>query len=491
MVFSIFLDHAGRLWAGTTRGGLVRIDDPSAERPHFVVYTTREGLSSNDVRAITEDHWGRIYFWTGKGVDRLQPETGAIRHYTENEGLVRPASDNNVAFCDRHGTLWFGLNGLSRLDPEPPRTDPLPPPIRITKLRIRGAEYPTSEFGETSLSGLVVQPEDNEMQIDFASLNFAVGDVIKYQYRLEGAGGDWSVPSENRTVNFPRLSPGRYRFLVRAINADGLISPAPAAVSFRVLAPVWRRWWFLTLAALAIASIMYEIYRRRLERLLELERVRTRIASDLHDDIGSGLTKISLESEVARRCASDPLVTESLEHIGDASRELVDSMSDIVWALNPKRGQFTDLATRMRYFANQTLAAAGLEVDFHAPPGWTDASLPPELRRDAFLIFKEAVNNTVRHSQSRRVEITVELRDSEMLMRVSDDGLGFHLEQAVGGEGHGLTSMRARAARLGGRLEIDSQAGKGTTVTLSVPLKARGSGLRKIFTGPPKPPGKQ
>jgi sugar lactone lactonase YvrE len=141
-VFSIHLDHAGRLWAGTTRGGLVRIDDPSAEHPYFVVYTTKQGLSSNDVRAITEDHRGRIYFWTGRGVDRLQPDTGAIRHYTEADGLVPSGSDHNVAFCDRHGRLWFGLTGLSRLDPEPDRPDALSPPVRITRVRVRGVDYP-------------------------------------------------------------------------------------------------------------------------------------------------------------------------------------------------------------------------------------------------------------------------------------------------------------------------------------------------------------
>jgi ligand-binding sensor domain-containing protein/two-component sensor histidine kinase len=467
-VFSIFSDHAGRLWAGTTRGGLVRIDDPSAEHPRFVAYTTKQGLSSNDVRAITEDHWGRIYFWTGRGVDRLKPETGAIRHYTEADGLVPSGSDHNVAFCDRHGTLWFGLEGLSRLDPEPDRPEAAPPPIRITKVRIRGTPYPASELGETPLSGLVLQPDQDEVQIEFASLNFAVGDVIKYQYKLEGAESDWSSPGDVRVVNYPHLSSGTYRFLVRAINADGLVSAAPAVVSFRLLPPVWRRWWFLTLAGMLAASLIYWAYRYRLEHLLELERVRTRIATDLHDDIGSSLTQIAIMSEVARRNGAGAHAAEPLERIADLSRELVDSMSDIVWAINPRRDHLGDLAHRMRRFASDVLTGAGAEMEFWTPVERADALLGAEVRREVFLIFKESINNAARHSGCKHVEVQLNLEGSHLLLSVQDDGRGFASQ--ADGQGHGLASMRERARRLGGQLEISSEAGQGTHVKLEVPL---------------------
>ncbi len=468
-VFSIFSDHAGRLWAGTTRGGLVRIDDPSAERPGFNVYSTKQGLSSNDVRAITEDHWGRIYFWTGRGVDRLKPETGAIRHYTEADGLVPSGSDNNVAFCDHRGTLWFGLEGLSRLEPEPDRPEAAPPPIRITKVRVRGTQYPTSELGETELSGLTFEPDQNELQVEFASLNFAVGDVIKYQYKLEGAETDWSAPTDLRVVNYPRLSPGNYRFLVRAINADGLVSAAPAAVSFRLLPPVWSRWWFLTLAALLAASLVYWSYRFRLERLLQLERVRTRIATDLHDDIGSSLTQIAIMSEVARSQGTDERLAEPLARIAGLSRELIDSMSDIVWAINPKRDHLGDLAQRMRRFASDVLAAEGVETEFRIPIERADTSLHADVRREAFLIFKESINNIARHAQSKHVDVLLNLEGPQLVMIVRDNGRGFDLGEP-NGQGHGLASMSERARRLGGRLSVNSRPGGGTSVTLVVPL---------------------
>jgi ligand-binding sensor domain-containing protein/two-component sensor histidine kinase len=477
MVLSLFLDHAGRLWAGTTRSGLVRIDNPSAERPTLKVYSTKDGLSSNDVRAITEDHYGRIYFWTGRSVDRLNPETGAIRHYTEADGLVRTGSDHNVAFCDRLGRLWFGLEGLSRLDPEP---DPpsQPPTIRITKLKIRGVEYPISELGETNVSDLVLQPNQNQVQIEFASLNFATADLIKYQYKLEGAGNDWTPASDVRIVNYPSLTPGSYRFLVRAINADGMVSPVPAAVGLRLLPPLWMRWWFLTAASLLALYIVFQIYRYRVHHLLELERVRTRIATDLHDDIGSSLTQIAIMSEVARKQSQDSPAAGPLEHIADLSRGLVDSMSDIVWAINPKRDQLADLAQRMRRFAGVVLDAADLELDFRAPHEWADTALSADVRREVFLIFKEGVNNVVRHAKCRHVSVLVDLSRGQLRVELRDDGRGFQAEESDG-HGHGLANMRTRAGRLGGKLEIASVPGQGTTVTLSVPL-GRASRVRRF-----------
>src|SRR5262249_25515325 len=158
-------------------------------------------------------------------------------------------------------------------------------------------------------------PDQNNVQIEFFSLGFRPGEVLRYQYTLEGTGSDWSPPSSQRSVNYANLAPGSYRFAVRAVGADGTYSLAPATASFTILAPVWRRWWFLGLTAIAAMSVAAvfalgvterrraeeALQRSRAERLAELERVRKRIATDLHDDIGSSLTRISLLSEVVKQ----------------------------------------------------------------------------------------------------------------------------------------------------------------------------------------------
>ncbi|HXG93127.1 MAG TPA: two-component regulator propeller domain-containing protein [Blastocatellia bacterium] len=231
-IFNLFVDSKGRLWVPTTRGGVCRIDNPKAECPSILTYTTAGGLSSDDVRAVTEDRWGRIYLGTGRGIDRLDPATGHIRHYTANEGAL--LGDVNAALQDSDGALWFSFaTGLVRLVPEAD-LQPIPPPVLITALRIAGDAQPISALGETEVALLELGANKNELQIEFVALGFSAGEGLRYQYKLEGASDEWSAPSEQRSVNFARLAPDRYRFLVRAVNADGVMSERPAnSKSFR------------------------------------------------------------------------------------------------------------------------------------------------------------------------------------------------------------------------------------------------------------------
>jgi hypothetical protein len=337
LIRGIYLDHASRLWVATGEGGVSRIDNPAAERPRFITYNTANGLSSNQATAITEDQWGRIYIGTGRGLDRLDPASGQIRHYTTADGLA--SNFINVALRDREGALWFGtLEGLSRLIPQP---DPeaSPPPVLIGSLRIAGAPYPISELGVAEVTGLELGASQNRVSIDFFGLGLAAGETLHYQHNLEGADSDWSALDDQRTVNYANLAPGRYRFLVRAISASGATSPAPAVVAFKILPPVWRRWWFLSLAALSAGLLGYVLYRHRVARLIALERIRTRIATDLHDDIGASLSRVAILSEVVKhQTGSLNLRThQALTQIADSARGLVDSMSDIVWSVDPRR----------------------------------------------------------------------------------------------------------------------------------------------------------
>src|SRR5207248_1603874 len=207
------------------------------------------------------------------------------------------------------------------------------------------------------------------------------------------------------------------------------------------------------------------------ERLIELERVRKRIATDLHDDIGSSLTRISLLSEVAQRRGreADADGNGSLSVIAGLSRELVDSMSDIVWAINPEKDSLGDLTQRMRHFAGDVFSARGIDFRFHLTDAGDDVRLGANLRRELFLIFKEAVNNAVRHSECTEAEIEFKADAHSVLLRFSDNGRGFDMLSKS--NGHGLKSMRARTEGLGGKLEIESKPDCGTDLTFAIPFK--------------------
>jgi len=475
-IWSIFMDHEDRLWAATTQGGLVRIDDPEGDHPRFVAYTTAEQLSSNQVQAITEDQWGRIYALTDKGVDRLDPKTGRVKRYTSADGLVG-SSHWGVAFRDRQGALWFGtLQGLSRLVPKPDEPAS-PPPVRIAAIRVRGEPYPISELGESRLARLVLAPNENQVQIEFASLNFSVGDVLRYKYKLEGADRDWSKISEQRTVNYATLSPGAYRFLVRAINWEGRVSPNVAEVDFRILPPVWGRWWFESLLAVLIASTVYAFYRYRVERLLELERVRARIAADLHDDIGSSLSGMAFLSEAVKQQIGGtyPEAFAMAGEVAAMARGLADALSDVVWSIDPRRDDLAGLLTRVRQSVSHLLEPQGIAWHLQAPPEPEKVKLAPEQRRHLFLILKEAVNNTARHARCTSVNLTVTLADHRLEIGIEDNGCGFSAgcssdRNEHDRPGHGLNNMKLRVAQLGGQMSIDSVPGHGTKLRVTVPL---------------------
>jgi len=464
---ALHLDAQGRLWFAAEQEGLGRIDDPGAEHPTVRLYTKQDGLASDNVRCVTEDESGRIYAGTQLGVDRLEPTSGLVRRFASDDGLAR----GEVEVCTRAaGRLWFGTaRGLSSFRPAPePKAEP--PAVFIEAVQVAGVARPVSWSGETDVDGLEL-PFPGQLQIEFASVGFRPGRGIRYQYRLEGADSDWGPFVDDRSVHFASLGGGAYRFLVRAVSAEGLVSDRPASVRFRVVPPLWRRPAFIALvAALGVLGALAFV-RYRVAMLLELERVRTRIASDLHDDIGASLSQIAVLGEVARtRLDGDhPEVTEPLAQIGTLSREAVDAMGDIVWAINPARDRFPDLAHRMRRLASDLLPGRGIAFAFRAEEPGRDPRLGADLRREVFLVYKEALHNLMRHSGCTQAVIEMHLERSWLTLTVKDDGRG--LEAARAGDGHGLQSMRRRAEGLGGTLQIVSRGG--TTVVLRVPLKSR------------------
>jgi signal transduction histidine kinase len=346
--------------------------------------------------------------------------------------------------------------------PQPPE-ESAPPSILITGMMVAGERRAVSAVGAASIALPDLAPGANQLQIEFASLRFGLGDRLRYQYRLEGSDDDWSPPTERRGVTYASLSAGRYRFLVRAINADGVASPQPAVIAFTVLPPIWLRWWFLSLALLTAAAAAFALHRYRLARVVELERVRMRIATDLHDDVGANLTRIAILSEVARQQprAEAPELDAPLSSIADIARESVATMSDIVWAITPERDTLPDLVRRMRDHAEEVFESRDIRLRLDLPDLAHPVKLGVDVRRDLY--------NAARHSGCSTVAIVLRTSGSGLSLEVTDDGVGF--EVAAGTDGNGLGSMRTRAGRLGGSLDVRSAPGAGTTVCLRIPLR--------------------
>jgi ligand-binding sensor domain-containing protein/two-component sensor histidine kinase len=474
IVNSIYTDRSGRVWIAIGNSGAIRVDNPTEDEPRFVNLNVGNGLSSNQANCVTEDDLGRIYITTARGINRVEPETGRIKIYTQADGL--PGSSVGRCARDEEGNLWFSQKfTLAKLNVRKDEQN-APPPIFIGDLRVNGETVrKLSELGETSVKNLDFTSEQRQIQIDFFALGFSTGETLRYQYKLDHS--DWSEPDAQRTINL-NLAPGAYNFSVRAVNAEGVASEHPARVSFSIARPVWQRWWFLLFAAIVVSVIVYALYRFRLRRLLELERVRTRIATDLHDDIGSSLSQIAILSEVVRRKVGAGVANEPLNLIANTSREMVDSMSDIVWAINPQKDHLSDLVQRMRRFAEDILDAQDIAYRFHLSEKSGDIALGADIRREVYLIFKECLNNLVKYAAATEVSLSVVVETGALVVSVKDNGRGFDVEEKLNGKfdgfgGNGLINMRRRAENLGGTFEIDSQKGDGASVTIRIPVAGK------------------
>ncbi len=471
----LFFDQAGRLWAGSTIQGLIRINDPQADRLVFRYYGKEQGLISNRVTSITADNLGRIYAGTARGLDQLDLQSDRIRHFSQFEGLALGSVDD--LFRDGNGAIWAATTqGISTFTPGG-TTASVPPAVFVDRLRIGGREFHVSAFGESEVTIPEIEQGNNQIEIQYLGLTFAIGDNLRYQIRLDGVDQDWVDRGDVRTLNYANLGPGRYRLLIRAINAEGTPSSSPAVVNFSIAPPFWLSWWFVLLLLLVTFFIGYLIHWTRFRQQLRLERLRTQISSDLHDEVGSSLSQIAILTEVALRQteSGSPTADQTrdlyLRRVAEISRAAIDSMEEIVWLVNPHRDSLTDLAKRIRHFAGESLAARGdIELNFAASEG--DFPLDVPKRRHIYLFFKEAINNIVRHSQATRVKIEITVTGSELLLRISDNGVGFQMAQLrhQGYGGNGLNGLRNRAAELCGTISIESSPGNGTHISLIIPL---------------------
>ncbi len=463
-------DARGRIWFGIEGRGAGRIDDPAAPEPRFVRYGLTDGLASDEVSCITEDRFGRIYFGTRHGVDQLDVAHSRVKHFTSADGLP----GNVVLLCgsDGEGAVWFGTReGVARLTPGPDAA-PTPPSVLVASLSVGGVPREIGPVGAAEIAGVELGTGQGRIEIGFLGLDYAPGEILRYEYRLQGVDESWIPAGSQRLVRYAGLGPGSYTFLVRAVDAEGAISPSPARVRFRVLPPLWRRGWFQVLALGFAAAGAYAAHRVRWARLVQLERIRTRIATDLHDDIGSSLAQIAILSEVAQRRfdPEDPAARDPLARIAGLSRELSAQMSDIVWAINPRLDRPEDLLQRIRRFAEETLGATGAQVEVTSAVA-AGVTLGMDVRRHVYLVAKECVTNAARHSGCLDVAIRLAVSHGWLTLEFRDDGRGFRPDASR--EGNGLANMARRAAALGGRCDVTSAPGRGTRIVLELPVSRR------------------
>ncbi len=424
-------------------------------------------VAGDDVRSIAHDGAGSLYFATASGVV-VWRRGDRPRRFDTASGLA--ALETNSVEIGPAGELWVGtFGGVSRLR----RLEPAPhaPPARlwIRSLEVDGAELPISPLGQASLGPFALDSGRHRLRVAWFGPSFVPGEPLRVRYRVLGLDPAWSEPGEELALTLGGFAPGRYRLEVRSATAAD--DTPSAVVSWTVAAPLWSRAWFLALVGAVLAGAGVLVHRLRVARLLELERVRTRIAGDLHDDLSASLTRISVRSEVAARSAdgADTASASVLREIGADARALLDSTRDLVWAIDPREDSLAGLVARLRPFLDGLADPEGIAVSLSTEGNLADARLSVEERRHLLLLLKEAVHNAVRHAAARAISVRIAANPSAVVLEVRDDGRGFDPErEETRAVGRGLRGMRARAGAIRAELSIASAPGEGTVVRILV-----------------------
>ncbi len=454
-VLDIFKNDDGALFIGTQSGLNIIYPDT------ILYITTREGLSDNTIYTIGKDNYNRIYLTTNKGVNILtfNKLNFSISYLNSKNGLAGNECNAQGFFKDSKGRIWIGtMKGATCYDPSLDFKQNKPPVIHLAEVKLFDTVLKKRNKNEI----IQLAYDQNYLKFEYIGINLAYPDLVKYQYRLTNIDPVW-VNTSNRSVRYANLPDGKYNFEVRARNELGEWSK-PVGVRFYIIAPVWKQWWFIIslslIVILAIASFVY----MRVKQTLELERLRIKLAADLHDNVGAGLTEISILSEVIAytKDRNTSEVSKSLNLISDTARELVDSMSDIVWFVNPKKDSLYDLIIRLEESYREVLIQKGIAFESLNITDLEKISLPMEYRRHLFLIFKEAFHNCVKHSECKNMSLNAKVDGRKIKMILSDDGIGFDINKQKRGEG--INNIYNRTKEIDGRIKIKSVVGKGTKI---------------------------
>ena len=492
-VWSLHADDDGSLWIGTYRGGLARWQAGTLAHVNESL-----GLPDGNICQIIEDRRGNLWFGTYDGIWRVSKE--ALRRVLDGRqqavtwfGLTKadglPSAQCSGGFqpsgCrSRDGRLWFPTpKGLVVVEPEKVVLNPLPPPIVLEMVRANGQPLVlTAPEGGTPVP-LEFPPGTRQLEFHYTALSLTAPAKVRFRHQLTGVDHDWSAPETARSASYNLAGPGRHRFQVIAANNDGLWNDTGVAVELIVLPHPWETGWFaagtVLLAVLVVAGTARHLVRRswklRLERAEHeraLERERSRIARDLHDDLGAGLTQVTLLGELAGDHGAPAAEQRThLDALKARTRQLSRSLDEIVWAVNPRCDSLPALATYLTQFAREFFVAGRPRLRLDIPVDLPPVPLAVDVRHHLFLATKEAFNNVAKHAHASEVNLRLRLEEDRLTITVSDNGGGFDPQHGTPGRS-GLANLRQRLTDIGGRCVVTTAPGAGTRIEFRLRLPA-------------------
>ncbi|MCI0694705.1 histidine kinase [candidate division KSB1 bacterium] len=491
MVDAIFSDSTGNLWLGTYGGGLNRLTSPAPgsaasesgnAKAVFTCFTEKNGLANNVVYSILPDARGNLWLSTNRGLSKFNPRTESFKNYDPTDGLQSYEFNASAYHRGPRGEMFFGgNNGFNCFFPENIKDNEHAPAVVITAFKKfdRVVEF---DRDIADLDAMILSADDDFIAFEFVALDYTNPQNNKYAYQLDGFDETWIYCGARRYASYTNLNPGKYVFRVKASNNDGVWNEVGYAVTITIKPPFWQTWWFalLSTGSLIGAAVVFYKYkmkyqiRRALEmegvRTLENERVRKQVADDFHDELGQKLTNMTLFAEILKRNLNGIAKENAnyLDKIRETSATLSIGVRNFIWALDPEQDSLYDLAIYLKDSGDEIFDKTG--IHFRARgilPELERVKLPMNWRRHLTLIFKEGMNNILKHAACKNVTLEIALKHDSLIIALSDDGKGFKgngQNGANGESGRGLNSMSNRAAKLQGEIRVITYLGRGTTI---------------------------
>ena len=468
--------HQGQIWAATGNGiQIFNRDGTISTLPHSI-----KEIHNEVIYALLPDDVGQVWFSGNQGLGCFNLKQDFIVPFNTRNNLQSLEFNYNAACKAPNGMLYFGgIRGINGFDPTWFRAKKEDQPVRLISLSVSDTSF--SE-GIPPLNATIPlsRKAPHISGMVFCS-DYTYAGSQAFSFFLEGYQKDWGKPSLDASFNYRDLPPGKYRLWVKYADTWQNWSNPVALITVALHPPFWKTIWFqlilfftviiiTSLVVRRINTIRYARRIRSLEQQNAVEKERLRISKDMHDDLGASLTRISILSELAKKQNLDPVkYRQIIEQISDISGGVVDDMSEIIWAMNPRNDTLDSFSSHIRQYASSFLESAAIHGHFIFPDLVPARPMSSELRRNLFLTIKEALNNIVKHSGTKEVNIKLILEDQMLRMMITDHGTGFTIEKTEG-RGNGLINMRKRIEEHGGSFDISSEIGKGTTIRISVQL---------------------
>jgi signal transduction histidine kinase len=460
-------DTLGRMWMTVDAAGLLRVDPMADGSYKFKLFNTSSGLNDPTTGSMASDSRGGIWL-INYGLLYINPYNEAIHLFNEHNGLNRPLSYDESLYIDPEGNIYIGSKGEFEIkNIRDMDFTPLTIKLLLESLEINGKNVPM-EVTPDPVHPHILRADQNNLLFRYTGICFQDVEQILFRYKMEGYDKDWIMAGTGREARYTNLPPGKYRFVFQAANR-GIWLDQQSSTLFIIRPFFWKTWWFITLVIAVAGFILFSIYRYRVAELLRLERLRTRIATDLHDDVGSTLSSISILSDILSRQVENPQSARIVGTIGTNAHKMLEKIDDIIWVVNPTNDKFRNLGLRIREFAIPLFESKNIQHEISFDKQMNTLQLPMDVRRNIYLIAKEAINNALKYAECRAVKINFRQDHPGFIMEISDDGKGFDPDAPT--SRNGIKNMKLRAAQIGCEIEIRSAPGKGTCIRLLVSLK--------------------